>query len=157
MAQLTSPASSTVQVQKNDKEVQSVRARTQFVRDVETLVDYALLCNLIQPGDKIWAFNSICSCIGEVEASPEELWLTTTKQDASADITIDTFPIEAHLTKLAQVAIANHKEEDTPSGRDRVAMNIIGMLMPRPSTVSDTFMQLMHSKGSAAALSLIHI
>lgn len=163
MAQLTSPAPSTVQVQNSGKkvqsaaqEVQSVSPRAQVVRDVETLVDYALLCNLIQTGDKIWAFNSICSCIGEIEAAPEELWLTTTKQDAGANITTDTFPIEAHLTKLAQVAIANHKEEDTPSGRDRVAMNIIGMLMPRPSTVSDTFMQLMHSKGSAAACAYLY-
>ena len=47
MAQLTAPTSSTVQVQKNGKEVQSVRARAQIVRDVETLVDYALLCNCL--------------------------------------------------------------------------------------------------------------
>ncbi len=53
--------------------------------------------------------------------------------------TLPNFDLEGTLAALAEVAVANGAAEDTTSGRDRIAMRIMGTLMPRPSVVNEEF------------------
>lgn len=53
--------------------------------------------------------------------------------------TLPNFDLEGTLAALAEAAVANGAAEDTASGRDRIAMRIMGALMPRPSVVNEEF------------------
>ena len=53
--------------------------------------------------------------------------------------TLPDFDLEGALAVLSEAAIANGAAEDTASGRDRIAMRIMGALMPRPSVVNEEF------------------
>lgn len=125
---------------------------------IEELIDYACIKHLIAYSDRMWAYNTVASEMSAHECAPHASWLSSTEQELNqkADMFAD-FAIEAHLMHMAECGIKGGKDEDTPSGRDRVAMNIIGTLMPRPSEVIARFTELCHSKGAQAACTYLYI
>ena len=55
------------------------------------------------------------------------------------------------LATLAEAAVANGCTADTASGRDRIAMRVMGLLMPKPSEIEATFKGLLAQSGPKAA------
>ena len=102
------------------------------VRDAaERLIDYTVSCGLIGFADRPWAYNTVLECIGATAPAPQEDWLL-----AESPVPIAAgFDLEATQATLTEAAVENGTAEDTASGRDRIAMRIMGALMPRPSQV----------------------
>ena len=63
----------------------------------------------------------------------------------------DGFDLEAVIERIAAAGVANGREEDTPSGADRIATRVMDLVMPRPSEVSATFAELYDEDGAEAA------
>ena len=63
----------------------------------------------------------------------------------------DGFDLEVVIERIAAAGVANGREEDTPSGADRIATRVMDLVMPRPSEVSATFAELYDEDGAEAA------
>lgn len=145
---------------------------------IERLCDFCIAHKLIQEPDYIWAYNRVCAAIGLDSFPPSQAWLSSHQphndqrrggqhqddqrqnnrhQHSSSKIcSFEDYPIEAELMKLAAIGAAHHKDDDTASGKDRIAMHIIGELMPRPSEVQEQFFALLHTQGSQAACAYLY-
>ena len=119
------------------------------VRDnVQALVDYAATRDLIGWTDRVWSYNATLEAIGALGPGPEQPWVLAEEPDLDAEpVELD---LEAALADLAEVAVANGCVEDTAGGRDRVAMRIMGTLMPRPSETISIFDALVEEDPKAA-------
>ena len=113
----------------------AVPTREALGAGIQQLVDYAAACELIAWEDRVWAYNTALECTGATEPAPETAWVLAGAHEAS----VEPFDLEATLALLAEAAVANGAAEDTTSGRDRIAMRIMGALMPRPSEVAAGF------------------
>ena len=119
------------------------------VRDnVQALVDYAATRDLIGWTDRVWSYNATLEAVGAFGPGPEQSWVLAEEPDLDAEpVELD---LEAALADLAEVAVANGCVEDTAGGRDRVAMRIMGTLMPRPSETISIFDALVEEDPKAA-------
>ena len=109
------------------------------------LVDYAVTHGLLDARDRVWAYNALLGDMGLTGPGPREGWALG---DAGGAGDLD---LDAALTDLAETAVAAGTQEDTASGRDRVAMRLMGTLMPRPSEVAARFSRLARDEGPRAA------
>ena len=106
----------------------------------QNLIEYAIHRSMIGQDDRIWAYNTILECIGSTGPALDMTWaLKTEKISLVHPDTLPDFDLEGTLAALAEAAVANGAAEDTVSGRDRIAMRIMGALMPRPSVVNEEF------------------
>ena len=106
----------------------------------QNLIEYAIHRSMIGQDDRIWAYNTILECIGATGPALDMAWaLQVEKLSLLHPDTLPNFDLEGTLAALAEAAVANGAAEDTASGRDRIAMRIMGALMPRPSAVIDEF------------------
>lgn len=106
----------------------------------QNLIEYAIHRSMIGQDDRIWAYNTILECIGATGPALNMAWaLKTEKISLLHPDTLPDFDLEGTLAALSEAAVANGAAEDTVSGRDRIAMRIMGALMPRPSVVNEEF------------------
>ena len=104
------------------------------------LIEYAIHRSMIGQDDRIWAYNTVLECIGATGPALDMAWaLQVEKLSLLHPDTLPDFDLEGTLAALAEAAVANGAAEDTASGRDRIAMRIMGALMPRPSVVNEEF------------------
>ena len=119
------------------------------VRDnVQALVDYAATRDLIGWTDRVWSYNATLEAIGALGPGPEQSWVLAEEPDLDAEPA--ELDLEATLADLAEVAVTNGCVEDTANGRDRVAMRVMGTLMPRPSETISIFDALVEEDPKAA-------
>ena len=111
------------------------------------LVWYALDRGLIEAGDERWAYNRLLECSGQTGPGPVDA-ATAQRQAHAAD-----YDFEADLALLARSGVEAGLAEDTPQGRDRLAMRCLGAVMPRPSQVARRFEALCRQQGPQAATS----
>ncbi len=106
----------------------------------QNLIEYAIHRSMIGQDDRIWAYNTILECIGATGPALDMAWaLQAEKLSLLHPDTLPNFDLEGTLAALSEAAVANGAAEDTASGRDRIAMRIMGVLMPRPSVVNEEF------------------
>ena len=106
----------------------------------QNLIEYAIHRSMIGQDDRIWAYNTILECIGATGPALNMTWaLQNEKLSLLHPDTLPDFDLEGTLAALSEVAVASGAAEDTASGRDRIAMRIMGALMPRPSVVNEEF------------------
>lgn len=119
------------------------------------LVDYAARCGLIADVDRVWSYNAILEAIGATGPAPQGDWVlnASTESACIADPAFDaaSFDLEATLGILSDAAVAAGIAEDTATGRDRIAMRIMGVLTPRPSDVIGAFKEIRSKDGVRAA------
>ena len=58
--------------------------------------------------------------------------------------------LEGTIERIAAAGIANGCDEDTPSGADRIATRVMGLIMPRPSEVERAFAEQYELDGAEA-------
>ena len=146
-----------------------------LVDDISSLVDYACDCDLIGSEDRVWAYNSVLEAIGATGPGPAEAWLQDERyavlpvgpaqlggegpdaavpyEGAACSVPLTPFDLEGTLARLSEAAVANGAAEDTASGRDRIAMRVMGLLTPRPSEVALAFDDALASRGPSVATS----
>ena len=137
-----------------------------LAQDIEALVRYAVANGLLAPEDETWAYNAVLECVGATgPASPhaaemlaDQYALAPTRDLANPEGILefelpatDGFDLEAVIERIAAAGVANGREEDTPSGADRIATRVMDLVMPRPSEVSATFAELYDEDGAEAA------
>ncbi len=106
----------------------------------QNLIEYAIHRSMIGQDDRIWAYNTILECIGATGPALDMAWaLQVEKLSLLHPNTLPDFDLEGTLAALSEAAVTNGAAEDTASGRDRIAMRIMGALMPRPSVVNEEF------------------
>lgn len=115
-----------------------------------TFVDYALAHKLIEPADKLWAYNSILAWLGDATTPCPRTWLYP-ESPASYDSSLHT--LDELLTALVDKAVSTGHAQDTTSGRDRCAMGIMGIITPQPSALIGTWNTLYQERGPQAATS----
>ena len=101
---------------------------------IQQLVDYCEARGLLAADDRMWAYNTVLDCAQAKGPAPDTSWVL-----ANAAGEPEGFDLEAALLAIGDAAVANGAEEDTASGRDRIAMRVMGALMPRPSEVARHF------------------
>ena len=109
-------------------------------QDVAALVAYAQRHDIIGHDDAVWAYNRLLHALGE--AGPQPVWKVPTDAGDSIEVLMD---------RLGRASVAAGLEEDTPSGRDRVETELMGLLMERPSRINSHFHVLAQANGSQAA------
>jgi UDPglucose--hexose-1-phosphate uridylyltransferase len=102
------------------------------------LMRYASKQGIIEPDDKVWAYNRILECVGCHGPAPVEA-----EEDA--------FSIDEALEVLAEAGIRAGQAEDSATGRDRLCMRVAGSIMPRPSEIAAQFGALRNTEGPKAA------
>lgn len=137
-----------------------------LAQDIEALVRYAVANGLLAPEDETWAFNAVLECVGATgpgaphaaEMLADQYALAPTRDLADPEGVLefelpatDGFNLEAVIERIAAAGVANGREEDTPSGADRIATRVMDLVMPRPSEVSATFAELYDEDGAEAA------
>lgn len=106
----------------------------------QNLIEYAIHRSMIGQDDRIWAYNTILECIGATGPALDMAWaLQVEKLSLLHPDTLPNFDLEGTLAALSEAAVVNGAAEDTASGRNRIAMRIMGVLMPRPSVVNEEF------------------
>lgn len=106
----------------------------------QSLIEYAIHRSMVGQDDRIWAYNTILECIGATGPALDMAWaLQVEKLSLLHPNTLPDFDLEGTLAALSEAAVTNGAAEDTASGRDRIAMRIMGALMPRPSVVNEEF------------------
>ena len=104
-----------------------------LTQTIQQLIDYCESRGLVAAEDRIWSYNTVLDAVGAKGPAPEDAWaLNGAPEDRG-------FDLEAALLALGDAAVANGAEEDTASGRDRIAMRVMGLLMPKPSQVAARF------------------
>ncbi len=104
-----------------------------LTQTIQQLIDYCESRGLVAADDRIWSYNLVLEAIGAKGPAPEDAWALAGAPEAAG------FDLEAALLALGDAAVANGAEEDTASGRDRIAMRVMGLLMPKPSQVAARF------------------
>ena len=104
-----------------------------LTQTIQQLIDYCESRGLVSADDRIWSYNLVLEAIGAKGPAPEDAWALSGAPEAVG------FDLEAALLALGDAAVANGAEEDTASGRDRIAMRVMGLLMPKPSQVAARF------------------
>lgn len=137
-----------------------------LAQDIEALVRYAVTNGLLAPEDETWAYNAVLECVGATgpaaphaaEMLADQYALAPTRDLADPEGVLefelpatDGFDLEAVIERIAAAGVANGREEDTPSGADRIATRVMDLVMPRPSEVSATFAELYDEDGAEAA------
>lgn len=137
-----------------------------LAQDIEALVRYAVANGLLAPEDETWAYNAVLECVGATgpgaphaaEMLADQYALAPTRDLADPEGVLefelpatDGFDLEAVIERIAAAGVANGREEDTPSGADRIATRVMDLVMPRPSEVSATFAALYDEDGAEAA------
>lgn len=137
-----------------------------LAQDIEALVRYAVSNGLLAPEDETWAYNAVLECVGATgpaaphaaEMLADQYALAPTRDLADPEDILefelpatDGFDLEAVIERIAAAGVANGREEDTPSGADRIATRVMDLVMPRPSEVSATFAELYDEDGAEAA------
>lgn len=137
-----------------------------LAQDIEALVRYAVANGLLAPEDETWAYNAVLECVGATgpaaphaaEMLADQYALAPTRDLADPEDILefelpatDGFNLEAVIERIAAAGVANGREEDTPSGADRIATRVMDLVMPRPSEVSATFAELYDEDGAEAA------
>ena len=137
-----------------------------LAQDIEALVCYAVANGLLAPEDETWAYNAVLECVGATgpaaphaaEMLADQYALAPTRDLADPEGVLefelpatDGFDLEAVIERIAAAGVANGREEDTPSGADRIATRVMDLVMPRPSEVSATFAELYDEDGAEAA------
>lgn len=137
-----------------------------LAQDIEALVRYAVANGLLAPEDETWAYNAVLECVGATgpaaphaaEMLADQYALAPTRDLADPEGVLefelpatDGFDLEAVIERIAPAGVANGREEDTPSGTDRIATRVMDLVMPRPSEVSATFAELYDEDGAEAA------
>lgn len=137
-----------------------------LAQDIEALVRYAVANGLLAPEDETWAYNAVLECVGATgpaaphaaEMLADQYALAPTRDLADPEGVLefelpatDGFDLEAVIGRIAAAGVANGREEDTPSGADRIATRVMDLVMPRPSEVSATFAELYDEDGAEAA------
>ena len=137
-----------------------------LAQDIEALVRYAVANGLLAPEDETWAYNAVLECVGATgpaaphaaEMLADQYALAPTRDLADPEGVLefelpatDGFDLEAVIERIAAAGVANGREEDTPSGADRIATRVMDLVMPRPSEVSATFAELYDEDGAGAA------
>ena len=127
---------------------------------------YAVANGLLAPEDETWAYNAVLECVGATgpaaphaaEMLADQYALAPTRDLADPEGVLefelpatDGFDLEAVIERIAAAGVANGREEDTPSGADRIATRVMDLVMPRPSEVSATFAELYDEDGAEAA------
>ena len=107
---------------------------------VEALVAYAVRCSLVDREDRAWAYNRVLGALRETGPAP--CW---------DDVCEEDFDLEATMAELSAAGVAAGIDEDTPSGRDRIETELMGLMMARPSEVNARFRALCAAEGSRAA------
>lgn len=100
---------------------------------IQDLVDYCASRGLIGEEDRVWAYNTALDCAGVKDPAPEEAWVLGEAKAPTG------FDLETALLSIGDAAVTAGAEEDTASGRDRIAMRVMGALMPKPSEVAARF------------------
>ena len=101
---------------------------------IQQLVDYCCSRGLIGAEDRVWAYNTVLDCAWAKGPGPTQAWALGGNHGEPKG-----FDLEAALLTIGEVAVANGAEDDTASGRDRIAMRVMGALMPKPSAISAQF------------------
>lgn len=137
-----------------------------LAQDIEALVRYAVANGLLAPEDETWAYNAVLECVGATgpaaphaaEMLADQYALAPTRDLADPEGILefelpatDGFDLEAIIERIAAAGVANGREEDTPSGADRIATRVMDLVIPRPSEVSATFAELYDEDGAEAA------
>lgn len=137
-----------------------------LAQDIEALVRYAVANGLLAPEDETWAYNAVLECVGATgpaaphaaEMLADQYALAPTRDLADPEGILefelpatDGFDLETVIERIAAAGVANGREEDTPSGADRIATRVMDLVMPRPSEVSATFAELYDEDGAEAA------
>lgn len=137
-----------------------------LAQDIEALVRYAVANGLLAPEDETWAYNAVLECVGATgpaalhaaEMLANQYALAPTRDLADPEGVLefelpatDGFDLEAVIERIAAAGVASGREEDTPSGADRIATRVMDLVMPRPSEVSATFAELYDEDGAEAA------
>lgn len=145
---------------------QTTAQASSLAQDIETLVRYAVANGLLAPEDETWAYNAVLECVGATgPGAPhaagmlaDQYALAPTRDLADPEGVLefelpatDGFNLEAVIERIAAAGVANGREEDTPSGADRIATRVMDLVMPRPSEVSATFAELYDEDGAEAA------
>ena len=145
---------------------QTTAQASSLAQDIETLVRYAVANGLLAPEDETWAYNAVLECVGATgPGAPhaagmlaDQYALAPTRDLADPEGVLefelpatDGFNLEAVIERIAAAGVANGREEDTPSGADRIATRVMDLVMPRPSEVSATFDELYDEDGAEAA------
>ena len=121
--------------------------------DIENLLIHAAQHGMLAPEDFTWAYNTILESIGATgPAAPDSAELLSyqylvahTAQlphptgPASLFVESREFDLEAAIERIAAAGVAPGRDEDTPSGRDRIATRVMDIVMPRPSEVNAKF------------------
>jgi UDPglucose--hexose-1-phosphate uridylyltransferase len=116
------------------------------------IVDYAAAHGLIGWGDRVWGVNAVLEAVGATGPGPSDAWVLAEGPDSPAvTLGVVAEAPDDLLAELAEVAVANGCTADTASGRDRIAMRVMGLLMPKPSEVEATFRGLLEKDGPRAA------
>ncbi|MCH3948501.1 MAG: UDP-glucose--hexose-1-phosphate uridylyltransferase [Olsenella sp.] len=116
------------------------------------IVDYAAAHGLIGWGDRVWGVNAVLEAVGATGPGPSDAWVLAEGPDSPA-VTLGAVAEAPDdlLAELAEVAVANGCTADTASGRDRIAMRVMGLLMPKPSEVEAMSRSLLEKDGPRAA------
>ena len=145
---------------------QTAAQASSLAQDIEALVRYAVANGLLAPEDETWAYNAVLECVGATgpaaphaaEMLADQYALAPTRDLADPEGVLefelpatDGFDLEAVIERIAAAGVANGREEDTPSGADRIATRVMDLVMPRPSEVSATFAELYDEDGAEAA------
>ena len=104
------------------------------------LIDYAVRVGTLADADRSWAYNRIMEACGVYAPLP-----------ACDSAHCETYDFEADLLELAELAVASGQAEDSATGRDRMAMRVMGVLTPRPSEVNARFEHVRVVEGVRAA------
>ena len=103
------------------------------------LIAYALERKIIGEEDGAWAYNRVLECVGVTGPQPANVELSS------------SYDFEADLALLAEVGVLAGMAEDSATGRDRLMMRVMGVVMPRPSEVAAHFDALLDSEGPKGA------
>ena len=114
-------------------------------KDVAALVAYAADKGIVEEDDRAWAYNRLLGALREEGPAPS--W---------DEVSTEDFDLEATMARLGEAGVAAGLEEDTPSGRDRVETELMGLMMERPSRINERFFELIWNEGSLAATDWFH-
>lgn len=134
---------------------------------IQAFVDYAIAHGLVERADTVWLYNRVLACVGATGPGPCEAWLDVqvpagelagesageladelAGESAGATPTLDEL-----LALFGDAACARHTITDTASERDRLAMEVMGLVVPRPSQVAAEFYKRYEQSGAKAATS----
>ena len=110
---------------------------------IQALIDYAEDRDLIAWDDRVWAYNTVLDATGVTGPAPEENWVLAPEPHQSVlhvPAPKADFDLEGTLAVISEAAVAAGFAEDTASGRDRIAMRVMGQLMPKPAEVAEGFL-----------------